>query len=182
MNKEIQVRRRVQNIYNRREEDFPNLRAYNDYLEEVEDIIFNLIEGVDVAVTEEKIARYQEENAEAIVASRARRAEEEAAALRTEQGFGARSTTEPATIEPVNAAVSSSMPPAGQYAPAMFLPPRPTGQPVPLGAPSYNANGEPEDEETKRIREERGLRAGGWTMELNRRRTMEEAFLSIWVS
>lgn len=79
MQKELQIRRRVQNIYNKRQDDFPDLRSYNDYLEDVEDIIFNLIEGVDVASTEEKLMKYQNENYEAIIASRARRAEEEAA-------------------------------------------------------------------------------------------------------
>lgn len=85
MNKELQTRRRIQNIYNKRQDDFPSLRAYNDYLEEVEDIIFSLIEGVDVAATEEKLLKYQNENAEAIIASRARRAEEEATFLRSGQ-------------------------------------------------------------------------------------------------
>ncbi|KAI9012836.1 CDK-activating kinase assembly factor MAT1-domain-containing protein [Gaertneriomyces semiglobifer] len=37
--KEVQIRKRVSRIYNKRLEDFKgNLRAYNDYLEEVEDI------------------------------------------------------------------------------------------------------------------------------------------------
>jgi CDK-activating kinase assembly factor MAT1 len=169
MNKELQIRRRIQNIYNKRQEDFPTLRAYNDYLEEVEDIIFNLIEGVDVAATEEKLMKYQDENAEAIIASRARRAEEEASFLRSGQSFGAADGA-PAAAAP------------GKYAPT-FLPPRPAAQqPVPVGPPSYNANGEPEDENTKRLREDRGLRAGGWTIDITRRRAYEEAIMSIWVS
>lgn len=86
--------------FNKQEEDFPSLREYNDYLEEVEDMsmrrfIFfctficltcwligfgyllevacNLIEGIDVTAIEAKIAKYQEENAEQIVNSRARK-------------------------------------------------------------------------------------------------------------
>lgn len=182
MNKELQIRRRIQNIYNKRQEDFPTLRAYNDYLEEVEDIIFSLIEGVDVASTEEKLLKYQNENAEAIIASRARRAEEEASFLRSGNNFVA---SDAAGIDPqvqqsgVSAATAA---PGGKYAPTMALPPRPTGQPVPVGPPSYNANGEPEDEQTKRLREEKGLRAGGWTIEIARRRACEEAIMSLWVS
>ncbi|KAA1101565.1 TFIIH/NER complex subunit [Puccinia graminis f. sp. tritici] len=42
------------------------LDAYNNYLEEVEDITFNLINGVDVAETEAKIKRFQIENQELI--------------------------------------------------------------------------------------------------------------------
>jgi CDK-activating kinase assembly factor MAT1 len=184
MNKELQIRRRIQNIYNKRQEDFPTLRAYNDYLEEVEDIIFNLIEGVDVAATEEKLMKYQDENAEAIIASRARRAEEEASFLRSGQSFGAADGA-PAGIDPQvqqSAAPAAAAAAPGKYAPT-FLPPRPAAQqPVPVGPPSYNANGEPEDENTKRLREDRGLRAGGWTIDITRRRAYEEAIMSIWVS
>lgn len=186
MNKELQTRRRIQNIYNKRQDDFPSLRAYNDYLEEVEDIIFNLIEGVDVVSTEEKLMKYQDENAEAIIASRARRAEEEAAFLRCGQNNLAPAGAHAAGIDPQ---VQHSNIPAvsaagGKYAPTMFLPPRPTAQqPVPLGPPSsYSPNGEPQDEQTKRLREERGLRAGGWTIDITRRRAYEEAIMSIWVS
>ncbi|WAQ83957.1 hypothetical protein PtA15_4A408 [Puccinia triticina] len=42
------------------------LDAYNNYLEEVEDITFNLINGVDVAETEAKIKQFQIENQELI--------------------------------------------------------------------------------------------------------------------
>ena len=92
--------------FNKREEDFPSLREYNDYLEEVEDMstflfllfllesfwiflfeeylcmhklpflslaAFNLIEGIDAPAIEEKIAKYQEENAEQIMVNRARK-------------------------------------------------------------------------------------------------------------
>lgn len=36
--KEVRIRRIVLQTFNKREEDFEDLRAYNDYLEEVEDI------------------------------------------------------------------------------------------------------------------------------------------------
>jgi CDK-activating kinase assembly factor MAT1 len=189
MNKEIAVRRRIHGIYNKREEDFPSLRDYNDYLEEVEDMIFGLIEGVDVAKIEEKISRYQQENFEAILASRARRAEEQAAALRAEKRLlagGGAAAAAAASGEPAASVAlqnTASQAPSGQYAPTMLLQPRPSGQPVPLGAPSLlNGNGEPEDEESRRLREERGVKAGGWTPELGRRRAYEESFNSIWVN
>lgn len=88
--------------YNKREDDFPSLREYNDYLEEVEDMsknsnhpnyqsywdsnckrailtwklyiaVFNLIEGIDVQAIEEKIQQYQQENAEQIMINQARK-------------------------------------------------------------------------------------------------------------
>lgn len=58
--------------FNKRPEDFPTLRAYNDYLEEVEDITFNLMNEVDVAETEARITAYELENKEAIAANEAR--------------------------------------------------------------------------------------------------------------
>ncbi|KAG9014985.1 TFIIH/NER complex subunit [Tulasnella sp. JGI-2019a] len=64
--KEVAVRRRIVKQFNKRREDFIDLRAYNDYLEMVEDIAFNLINGVDVEATEARIAAYREENAAVI--------------------------------------------------------------------------------------------------------------------
>ncbi|XP_008802056.1 uncharacterized protein LOC103716008 [Phoenix dactylifera] len=184
--KEMVIRRRIANIYNKREEDFPSLREYNDYLEEVEDMTYNLIEGIDVAAIEAKIAKYQEENAEQIINSRARKAEELAAALRANKGNSVQA--DPADMGPGPSSQGVGM--QGQYAPAAvpgggLAQPRPTGmapQPIPIGGPvdplqGYAAG----DEEAKKLREERGARAGGWTIELSKRRAIEEAFSSIWI-
>ncbi|KAG9318244.1 CDK-activating kinase assembly factor MAT1-domain-containing protein [Chiua virens] len=64
--KEVAVRRRIAKDFNKRREDFPDLYSYNDYLEEVEDITFNLINDVDVAETEARVERYRKENASSI--------------------------------------------------------------------------------------------------------------------
>ncbi|KAI0928866.1 hypothetical protein AcV5_006298 [Taiwanofungus camphoratus] len=61
--KEVAVRRRIAKEFNKRREDFPDLLSYNDYLEEVEDIAFNLINDIDVPETEARIAAYRLENA-----------------------------------------------------------------------------------------------------------------------
>ncbi len=53
--------------FNKKEEDFGTLREYNDYLEMVEDIIFNLSNNVDVEETNSRIAKYKEKNREQIV-------------------------------------------------------------------------------------------------------------------
>ncbi|XP_020205039.1 CDK-activating kinase assembly factor MAT1-like [Cajanus cajan] len=68
------------------QDDFPSLKVYNDYKEEVEVMILYLTEGIDVAAIEEKIAKYQEENAEQININHAREAEELAAALASCKG------------------------------------------------------------------------------------------------
>ncbi|XP_011626377.1 uncharacterized protein LOC18442485 isoform X8 [Amborella trichopoda] len=178
--KEVAIRKRIANIFNKRQEDFPSLREYNDYLEEVED----MMEGIDIPAIEAKIAKYQEENAEQIINSRARKAEELAAALRTNQGHSSQTDSIDATGAQ-NTQFAASM--QGQYAPAMagggaFMQPRPMGtapQPVPIkGIPDASMA---EDEVTLKLRAERGARAGGWTVEISKRRAVMEAFGSLWL-
>ena len=77
--REVDIRQRIYRSFNKRREDFKSLRAYNDYLEEVEDIIFNLVNGTDIKETEAKILQYEAENKSSITANQARlRAESEA--------------------------------------------------------------------------------------------------------
>ena len=66
MEREVDVRRRVGEVMNRRQEEFLTLRDFNNYLEEVEDMTFNLVNGVDVAETEKKLRAYQRENSASI--------------------------------------------------------------------------------------------------------------------
>jgi len=61
--KEVAVRKRINREFNKKREDFSDLRSYNDYLEEIEDIAFNLINEIDVTATEAKIAAMRAENA-----------------------------------------------------------------------------------------------------------------------
>ncbi|KAM6500677.1 CDK-activating kinase assembly factor MAT1 domain containing protein [Amanita muscaria] len=61
--KEVAIRRRIAKEFNKRREDFLDLLSYNDYLEEVEDITFNLINEIDVAQTEARIVAHRAENA-----------------------------------------------------------------------------------------------------------------------
>ncbi|MBW0500715.1 hypothetical protein O181_040430 [Austropuccinia psidii MF-1] len=64
--KEVVIRKRISKYFNKRREDFKTLDDYNNYLEEVEDITFNLINGVDVAQTEAKIKQFQIDNQDLI--------------------------------------------------------------------------------------------------------------------
>lgn len=74
----------------------------------------------------------------------------------------------------------------GQYAPTFAGgQPRPTGmppQPIPLGGGFDMQGYSVEDEEVMKLRAERGGRAGGWSAELGKKRALEEAFGSIWIS
>lgn len=66
--KEVDIRKRVFNVFNKTIEDFGNdLDAYNKYLEEVEDIVCNLDHGVDVEKTEERLRSYEELNKQLIL-------------------------------------------------------------------------------------------------------------------
>lgn len=64
--REVDIRRRVAATFNRRQEEFEDLRSYNNYLEEVETLTFNLVYGVDVDITEAKLKAYAAQNAPVI--------------------------------------------------------------------------------------------------------------------
>ncbi|OJA08851.1 hypothetical protein AZE42_10404 [Rhizopogon vesiculosus] len=82
--KEVAVRRRIAKEFNKRREDFPDLHTYNDYLEEVEDITFNLINDIDVPQTEARIAAHRTENA-VLIELNLQREEQYAHALREQE-------------------------------------------------------------------------------------------------
>ncbi|CCF59891.1 hypothetical protein KAFR_0I01100 [Kazachstania africana CBS 2517] len=66
--KEVDIRKRVFNVFNKTLSDFGgNMDEYNIYLEEVEDIVFNLDHGIDVVKTEEKLRTYEELNKQLIL-------------------------------------------------------------------------------------------------------------------
>lgn len=57
--REVDIRKRVQSIYNKTEEDFDSLQQYNEYLEKVENIIFNLANNIDRDATDAEVAKYE---------------------------------------------------------------------------------------------------------------------------
>ncbi|XP_064403367.1 CDK-activating kinase assembly factor MAT1-like isoform X1 [Halichondria panicea] len=70
--KEVDIRKKILKDYNKTERDFPSLREYNDYLEEVETIIYNLANGVDVDQTRAKMDAYKKDNQTLIMKNRDR--------------------------------------------------------------------------------------------------------------
>ncbi|EFQ90471.1 hypothetical protein P3342_012434 [Pyrenophora teres f. teres] len=56
--REVDLRKKVMKIMNKKEDDFETLRDYNDYLEQVEEITWNLILNTDVEATNNKLARF----------------------------------------------------------------------------------------------------------------------------
>uniref|UniRef100_A0A060TDJ4 RNA polymerase II transcription factor B subunit 3 n=1 Tax=Blastobotrys adeninivorans TaxID=409370 RepID=A0A060TDJ4_BLAAD len=77
--REVNVRSRVAKVFNKREDDFDTLEEYNNYLEEVEDIVFNLVNEVDVQETEAKLQSYEQANRTAILANFQRQKQEDEA-------------------------------------------------------------------------------------------------------
>lgn len=76
-NREITIRKSILQIFNKRREDFDSLRNYNDYLEEVEDIIYNKVNGINVEWTNSRIREYQEENKSNILSNQKRQQKRE---------------------------------------------------------------------------------------------------------
>ncbi|KAJ5759143.1 TFIIH/NER complex subunit [Penicillium odoratum] len=69
--REVDIRRRVMHILNRREEEFDSKRAYDDFLEQREDMIANLVSRIDVAKTEAQLQKYASVNMQSIRANQA---------------------------------------------------------------------------------------------------------------
>ncbi|GMK58303.1 hypothetical protein CspeluHIS016_0503350 [Cutaneotrichosporon spelunceum] len=83
--KEVSVRRRMNEIFNKRQDDFPTQRAYDDYLQDVEEMTFNLLNDTDVPETEARIAAYQNENASLITTNKHKAAMESMSAAEREE-------------------------------------------------------------------------------------------------
>lgn len=64
--KEIDIRRRILRDFNKKEDDFETVSEYDNYLEQIETIIFNLTNNIDVEETKRIIDEYKKENAETI--------------------------------------------------------------------------------------------------------------------
>ncbi|NP_001188073.1 CDK-activating kinase assembly factor MAT1 [Ictalurus punctatus] len=72
VDKEVEIRKKVLKIYNKRDLDFPSLSEYNDYLEQVEEIVFNLTNNLDVENTKQMMEQYQRDNRDIIQRNKAK--------------------------------------------------------------------------------------------------------------
>lgn len=76
--KDTSWRRRVMKVFNKVEGDFPTLLEYNNYLEEVEDIIYSIVsEEPNAEEMKAKVKAYEEANKSQIVIRQSQRADEE---------------------------------------------------------------------------------------------------------
>ncbi|OJJ64020.1 hypothetical protein ASPSYDRAFT_141031 [Aspergillus sydowii CBS 593.65] len=74
--REVDIRRRVMTVLNRREEEFDSKLDWDNFLEQREEIIFNLVNKIDVAKTESDLQSYASENMRSIRANQALEAKE----------------------------------------------------------------------------------------------------------
>jgi CDK-activating kinase assembly factor MAT1 len=75
--KEVDIRKRVLRDYNKKEDDFNSLAEYNDYLEEVETIVYNLSNNIDIVNTNKRIEQYKRDNRDQIMKSKGKLGREE---------------------------------------------------------------------------------------------------------
>lgn len=77
LNKEAQVRRKYLRWFNKRRDDFDTDGQYDEYLEMVEDVIFNMTHNINVEETKAMVDRYRRENHEQIGQNHAKRMDED---------------------------------------------------------------------------------------------------------
>lgn len=75
--KEVDIRRRILRDFNKKEEDFATLDEYNNYLEMIEEIIYNLTHNIDIINTNKRIDAYKKENKDVILKNKQRMGREE---------------------------------------------------------------------------------------------------------
>ena len=168
----LRARQRVLAAFNKRQSDFASLREWNDYLERVETLIFNLTEGVDVNATEAAIAEHKRAHASEI-AHFAARAREEAAA--------AAAAGEDAGMEDAGARDGGYAPEAAGAAATVAPVPVPTSA-VRRGLENTSLGFDENTEEGKRARAEAIARACGFDGKVvAKERCLREAFATIWV-
>ncbi|KAI1103662.1 CDK-activating kinase assembly factor MAT1-domain-containing protein [Jackrogersella minutella] len=78
--REVDVRRRVQAVFNNTEDDFVSLQDYNDYLQQVEELTFDLVQGGEAERrgAEKKLVAYEQKHREEIEKNRRRGRDAEA--------------------------------------------------------------------------------------------------------
>ena len=64
--RDTKIRKRIKAIYNKPSSAFENLDDFHDYEEYVEDMIFNLVNGINEAEINQQIEAYKSKNIESI--------------------------------------------------------------------------------------------------------------------
>ena len=174
---DVELRRKVIAVFNKRRQDFPSDSAHNDYLEFVEDVCFKLIEGIDVAETEKIVAKEKRERAKEIKARRERNEEEDKVTCPEKFGFifgGERGTADLSRKAEEDEDASQMM---MDYQPESMKARR-DGANVHVAYTEYDET----TEEGKKVKKEASLRACGFDpLKTEYERSVFEAFQTIRV-
>ena len=73
---DFEIRKDIKEIYNKTSADFDCHKDYCDYEEMVEDIIYNLVNDIDLTETKRRISEYKSQNRDSIVLHQTRRIED----------------------------------------------------------------------------------------------------------
>lgn len=159
LTRDVRVRQKILQTFNKRSQDFETRLEYDDYLEQREHIVFNLIEGIDVGEQEQIVAK-EKRQFMAEIKERALRNAEEDRQLMPDDVFVKRDDDEAMRYEPnvrENDATKNS-------------------SNVNVVYTNYDDQGE----DGKRNREQDGMRACGFDpLRTEYERSVREAFASI---
>jgi len=144
MEREKRIRERVHRAFCAPREQFSTNDEWNDYLEQREDVAFNMVEGIDLEETEARLKKVEQENAHLIAASQAKEVEMK---QNVYQGEGTKA--EEGTMHEDRTQHGDTM--------------------------QINDEASPNKEDVRK-QNQLALLASGWSMELVRKRAMQQAF------
>ncbi|DBB06427.1 hypothetical protein WJX77_005234 [Trebouxia sp. C0004] len=165
LQRELAIRKRVLDIFNKIRQNFATDEEWFDYQEVTEDHIFKLVEGQDVQQTEASIEEYKKANFGNIVANEAKK----------------RGRVQPKIIGSV--AVNTTDPQATQSQPntgthAAEQRPLGFGQPQPIAPAAVSSQLPPPAGQMDAQQQLRMAMASGWNPDFAYRRSMQLAFCS----
>ncbi|EFN58496.1 hypothetical protein CHLNCDRAFT_140536 [Chlorella variabilis] len=185
LRREMQIRTRIESIFNKREENFASRQEYHEYLEEREDIIFNLVERIDVKEMESRVEEYRRVNADSIVRNEALRAEElRRRVAAAEEGAGqagvsgtAAAFQEGADAEPHQGMEYTATLPEAAAAAVLGTAPAP----LPLAAAGADGNLQAAAGQLTGDAWLAMALSSGWRQDMPKRKALEQAFGSVLV-
>lgn len=166
LQRELAVRKRVLDIFNKTQTQFDTDQEWFDYQELAEDHIYNLVEGTDVQKTEAAIEAYQKANYEDIVANDAKK-----------RGRAHPRVTGTAAGNVVTESQATQSQPSGNLYAAEIRPPG-LGQPQPVAPAGISSQPAPPVGQMTAEQHLRMALASGWNPDLAHQRSLQLAFYS----
>lgn len=165
LQRELAIRKRVLDIFNKTRHNFETDEEWFDYQELTEDHIFKLVEGQDVQQTEAAIEEYKKANFGNIVANEAKK-----------RGRAQPKITGSAAVSTTDIQLTQSQPNSGTYAAEQR--PLGFGQPQPIAPAAISSQLPPPAGQMDARQHLRMALASGWNPDFAHRRSMQLAFCS----